>query len=407
MSELSFKAHCALAFILRVTLVFYSNFHDETFHVPYTDIDYNVFTDAARHMVEGLSPFERDTYRYTPLLALLLTPNIFINENFGKILFSFIDIVVTVLIKKILTLQNCNEKLQRICAFTWLYNPFTIVISTRGNADTISVFLVMLTLYLYLQDKFILAGLFHALSVHFRLYPIVFSIPMYFSLRDKSYFIPTKNQLKLYLYESLIYHVIRKDTKHNFSVYFYMLYLSANQPSNIIEKICTFSPQLVLLLLLSYKCSSKSLLPFAMFTQAMVMVTYNPVLTSQYFFWYLSLLPVCLPRFGLSLRRSLYLCLVWILSQSLWLLAAYLLEFQGNTKYLFTDGFVNLLNCVLCEIIYFIFLDVEQTVDFCPKSVPPARTEVTDNTRKLTEEVTIPNLAAISEQIHDRQFSKQ
>ncbi|KOX73635.1 GPI mannosyltransferase 1 [Melipona quadrifasciata] len=61
----------------------------------------------------------------------------------------------------------------------------------------------------------------------------------------------------------------------------------------------------------------------------MVMVTYNPVLTSQYFFWYLSLLPLCLPRFGLSLRRSLCLCLVWILSQSLWLLAAYLLEFQG------------------------------------------------------------------------------
>ncbi|KAK1131313.1 hypothetical protein K0M31_017600 [Melipona bicolor] len=351
MGELSFKTHCALAFILRVTLVFYSNFHDESFHVPYTDVDYNVFTDAARHMVEGSSPFERDTYRYTPLLALLLTPNIFINENFGKILFSFIDIVVTVLIKKILTLQNCNEKLQRICAFTWLYNPFTIVISTRGNADTISVFLVMLTLYLYLQDKFILAGLFHALSVHFRLYPIVFSIPMYFSLRDKRFFIPTKNQLKLvfscvsllffltavnyyfygyqYLYESFIYHVIRKDTKHNFSVYFYMLYLSANQPPNVIEKVCTFLPQLVLLLLLSYKCSSKSLLPFAMFTQAMVMVTYNPVLTSQYFFWYLSLLPLCLPRFGLSLRRSLCLCLVWILSQSLWLLAAYLLEFQG------------------------------------------------------------------------------
>ena len=69
--------------------------------------------------------------------------------------------------------------------------------------------------------------------------------------------------------------------------------------------------------------------------------------------------------------------------------------------YSFIAFVYSLLNCVLCEIIYFIFLDVEQTVDFCPKSVPPARTEVTDNTRKLTEEVTIPNLAAIPEQIHE------
>ncbi|OAD61710.1 GPI mannosyltransferase 1 [Eufriesea mexicana] len=77
----------------------------------------------------------------------------------------------------------------------------------------------------------------------------------------------------------------------------------------------------------------KSLLPFAMFTQAMVMVTYNPVLTSQYFFWYLSLLPLCVWRFGLSVRRSLCLCFMWVFSQSLWLLTAYLLEFQGSNTF--------------------------------------------------------------------------
>ncbi|XP_006622423.1 GPI mannosyltransferase 1 [Apis dorsata] len=349
MNELSFKTHCILGFLFRITLVFYSNYHDKTFSVPYTDVDYKVFTDAARYIIEGSSPFERDTYRYTPLLALLLTPNIFINENFGKILFSFVDIFVTILIKKILILQNCNK--QDICTFIWLYNPFTIVISTRGNADTVTVFLIMLTLYLFLKDKFVLAGLCHALSIHFRLYPIIFSIPIYFSLQDKNYFIPNKNQLKLviscisliicltiinyyfygykYIYESFIYHITRKDTKHNFSVYFYMLYLSANYPPSIIEKIFMFLPQLILLLLLSYKYSNKSLLPFVMFTQAMIIVTYNPVLTSQYFFWYLSLLPLCLSRFGLNIHRSLFLCFMWIFSQSVWLLAAYLLEFKG------------------------------------------------------------------------------
>ncbi|KZC07500.1 GPI mannosyltransferase 1 [Dufourea novaeangliae] len=73
----------------------------------------------------------------------------------------------------------------------------------------------------------------------------------------------------------------------------------------------------------------KSDLPFAMFTQAMVMVIYNSVLTSQYFFWYLSLLPLCLPNVRMSIKRSLCLGSIWILSQGLWLLFAYLLEFQG------------------------------------------------------------------------------
>jgi len=352
-----FTLHCLLAFVLRLVLILYANFHDKYFAVPYTDVDYKVFTDAARHVVEQRSPFDRHTYRYSPFLAWLLIPNVILHKDFGKILFSIVDILIAVLIKNILARQRCNESIKDYCAFLWLYNPLTLVISTRGNADSLAVLLVVLTLDFLQRDKIVWAGLLHGISVHFRLYPLMFSWPMFLSLCKDNRFLPNRDQWRLvlscafsivtltvigyylygfkFLYESFIYHLMRKDTRHNFSVYFYMLYLSANQPQDIIQRVLTFLPQFILLLMSSYYYSEKSKLPFAMFIQAIIAVIYNPVITSQYFFWFLSLLPLCLPNIKISLRRSICLVCSWILSQAIWLSIAYTLEFQSYNSFVF------------------------------------------------------------------------
>lgn len=354
-SDSSFTTHCLSAFVVRLLLTLYANVHDELFSVSYTDVDYEVFTDAARHVVEGRSPYERHTYRYTPLLAWVLTPNVILHKDFGKLLFSVADVLIAILIRNVLARQRCSAATRDLCALLWLYNPLTLVISTRGNADSLAVLLVTLTLDLLQRERLVSAGLLHGLSVHFRLYPLMFTLPMYLSLRGDNRFLPNVNQWKFasscalsivaltaisyhlyglrFLQESLLYHLARKDTRHNFSVYFYMLYLSADQPPDLVQKALTFLPQLLLLAMTSFYYSHKHNLPFAMFVQAIIAVIYNPVLTSQYFFWFLSLLPLCLPKIGMSLRRCVYLTCIWIASQAVWLLAAYLLEFQGFNSF--------------------------------------------------------------------------
>jgi len=77
-----------VAAVLRAGLIVFGEWQDAHMEVPYTDIDYTVFSDAARLMVEGKSPFERDTYRYSPLLALALVPNVVLHRCWGKVLFA-------------------------------------------------------------------------------------------------------------------------------------------------------------------------------------------------------------------------------------------------------------------------------------------------------------------------------
>ena len=71
-------------------------------------------------------------------------------------------------------------------------------------------------------------------------------------------------------------------------------------------------------------------LPFCLFAQTFVFVAYNKVVTSQYFLWYLSLIPLVIPKLKLSKYESVTSLLLWGFTQASWLLPAYFLEFKGR-----------------------------------------------------------------------------
>lgn len=373
MAVFSISLHCLIGFFIRLLLVVYSEVHDKLYVVQYTDIDYHVFTDAAHHIVSGRSPYDRHTYRYTPLLATFLVPNVMLHQAFGKVLFSIIDVCVAYIIYRLILTKGSTQKISVNCALMWLYNPFPIIICTRGNADAISAALVLASLLYVQKGCSVMTGIIHAIATHVRLYPLVFTLPIYLAVKgdslvspeDKrmsvgkvfSLLFPDRQQLKFavsfvvtltvttlffywlygyqFLYESFLYHIARRDTRHNFSVYFYMLYLTSDIPLPLWQRIFVIFPQLVLLMVLSFAYGSRKDLDFCVLTQAVVMVTYNTVVTSQYFIWFLSVLPICMPFISIPSKQAVTFFILWISAQIAWLLPAYLLEFQGRDTFIY------------------------------------------------------------------------
>ena len=127
--------------------------------VKFTDVDYAVFTDAARHVLNGGSPYDRHTYRYTPLLAWVLVPNVTILASFGKLLFAFFDLVVGYMIYR---LTRGNTVLSSV----WLFSPVALGVASRGSCDSIICALVLSLVFFVENSRLLEAALVFGFSVH-------------------------------------------------------------------------------------------------------------------------------------------------------------------------------------------------------------------------------------------------
>ena len=144
-----------------------------------------VFTDAAREVYQGNSPYDRATYRYTPVLSWLLLPNVWARV-WGKLVFCAADLVIGVLLYRILRLRGVSARGAAAYAAAFLCHPFTINVSSRGNADSLVCVAVLLTLYLLLRGRDLAAAAAFATAVHVKIYPIVYALPIILFL-DASY----------------------------------------------------------------------------------------------------------------------------------------------------------------------------------------------------------------------------
>lgn len=164
--------------VTRVALLAYGEWQDSHLAVKFTDVDYHVFSDGARHVWEGRSPFLRPTYRYTPLLAMALTLNHTLFYSFGKVLFICCDLCAALLIHQILTLRGVGKPERTFAVSLWLLNPLTATVSSRGNAESLLAVLVLLALYLAMWKQVYLSAIVLGFAVHVKIFPVLYSLPL-------------------------------------------------------------------------------------------------------------------------------------------------------------------------------------------------------------------------------------
>ncbi|KAF1841885.1 glycosyltransferase family 50 protein [Cucurbitaria berberidis CBS 394.84] len=382
------RAVFSASILLRAVFLLYGLWQDANSPMKYTDIDYYVFTDAARFISVGQSPYARDTYRYTPLLAWLIYPTVWPGQfwfSFGKILFAVGDVAAGWMMFRILKeYRNMGDESALKFASIWLLNPMVATISTRGSSEGLLGVFVTALLWAVLAKRNAVAGFLLGFAVHFKIYPFIYAASIVWWLEDSrvgqkkagklqsstslldqivAFLSPQRITLAIYslvtflglnvvmykmygypfLDHSYFYHLIRIDHRHNFSPYNTLLYLNSSpKPTGLdstsssfeLERLA-FLPQLLLSAVFIPLVLARKDLPSTMLAQTFAFVAFNKVCTSQYFLWYMMFLPYYLPDSTLLRSPSIGITalLAWVLGQVAWLQQGFQLEFNGYSTF--------------------------------------------------------------------------
>ena len=367
LDDISTTTILIVSLILRIAFFLFGLYQDANMPLPYTDIDYYVFTDAANFVAHGLSPYLRATYRYTPLLSWLLVPTAFEGVwwfSFGKFIFILCDLLTGYIC--IITLPKRKKYLSLI----WMFNPMVITISTRGSSESLLTSVILLSAYYLTKSgksifNVFVSGLLLGISIHLKIYPFIY-VPTFLLYIDSRQTLLQPLTMKRitfavglllgfasltywmiqlygdeYIKEAWLYHATRLDHRHNFSIYNVPLYLSsALKSSRVSLESLAFVPQMGLSLIViplalkaGFNCGDNEfkngILFKIIFIQTFIFIVFNKVCTSQYFIWFLCILPQFLVGSTLISKRGLVMLIGWIVTQGWWLFNGWRLEFKG------------------------------------------------------------------------------
>ena len=261
-----------LGLAIRVALIMLLSQYESIYNqdLALTDIDYKVYSDAALYD----SPYERHTYRYSPLLAYLMAFNYSHHEVIGKIILALFDVFAIGLVYYVNS-RNENEIIGTnygmLSAKIYAFNPLFIYLTVRGSCESITLCLLYAFWSLYwggkadghksilemrakrvdqhqpsVQKRWASYAIF-GLLVHFRIYPILF-VPF---ILAHQYHLSHTNKVsalikgffeislvaggvflglgllfyswygRQFVEETYLYHWGRLDNRHSFSAFFY------------------------------------------------------------------------------------------------------------------------------------------------------------------------------------------
>lgn len=350
-----------LALVIRFGFLALNEMFDIT-----TDVDYHVYTEAAQELLkEGGNPYFRFTYRYTPILAYMMLPNLHL-AYFGKILFNLFDIAAIFYMNRYLKrLTTVSESTRYKALSFWALNPFMAYINGRGSCESIALFLLAYTLYhlkLAADNKSVLlnttlAAVAYGLLVHFRLYPIIFCFSLYLYV-NRNQILPKVPVLvfsivsaglnvgliaffyqlfgQIFLEECFLYHLRRKDPRHNYSIFwtqtvkdYFVPQTEADFPA--LGKIL-LAVRLGTIIFTAFW--QRKNLVFALFLQTLVFTTLNTVYTAQYAIWEIQLLPYLLVDSSLfeKGKKAVFWSLIgiWFVFMEVWAVCSSKFEHGGK-----------------------------------------------------------------------------
>ncbi|KAA0165011.1 hypothetical protein FNF27_07703 [Cafeteria roenbergensis] len=357
----------ALGFVLRAGLVVFSEVWDEANPArKYTDVDYVVFTDAAREVVasrpsvtpeaaseagDGMaawmfglgSPYDRATYRYTPGIirghevAAALWLGAAVHFKIFPALFA---------IPMALAIDQHSDPASRPA------EPLALLAPAAAEADAAAA--AGRAMASWPAGDSLLTRATDCGRPGSSAEACLRWVRGFVSYRRVRFGVVslaacgalTGAAVALYghrcLHDAYIYHLGRTDPRHNFSPYFYSLYLADGTAGAASLGLAAFLPQLAVVLAAGFGLYRD--LPLAMLVQAVAFVALNKVCTAQYFLWWQGLLPVAAAAARLGAPRSrdwfsasagwALVAALFLAGQAGWLLQASDLEEGGRQTFL-------------------------------------------------------------------------